>query len=56
MLVGSIEYRQITADARFNFFYTPLQFGVMKLRSRFVDYFEFATVDGNQVLSEQSQC
>lgn len=30
--IGSIKCRQVTVDARFNFFRSPLQFGLVKLR------------------------
>ena len=55
MPIGSIECRQVTVDARFNFFHSPLQFGASEIAVAVGDCFEFAAVDGDQIFSEQSQ-
>jgi hypothetical protein len=53
--IGSIECRQVTADARFNFFHSPFQFGAGEIAVTIVDRFEFTAIDGNQIFSKQSQ-
>ncbi|MNS97292.1 hypothetical protein D3C72_1316180 [compost metagenome] len=55
MPIGSIECRQVTVDARFNFFHSPLQFGAGEIAVAIVDCFEFTAINGDQMFSKQSQ-
>lgn len=55
LAISRIERSQITADARLDFFHTPLQFGAGEIAVTVVHCLEFAAVDGNQVFAKQPQ-
>ena len=55
MPVSSIEFGQVTIDARFDFLHPPLQLGTGEVSVTIIDGFELAAVDGNQGFREQSQ-
>lgn len=54
LAILSIECSQVTVDARFNFFHSPIQFGAGEISVAVVNCFELAAIDGDQIFSEQS--